>query len=313
MSQQQYAIDEALRLKSIMTRRGVACTVELKAGRPWSGDIHYSRKFLPMNHHTAGSMRGLTPSYALCRNGRSDLPGPLCNGYGGRDFVYRIITLGLGNHPGQGGPLTVDGFTIPKDSARISCWGTEWEHNGTSLWPADMREFMARANAGLLEWMAVGLRRSIEHSTWTPRKIDRNTYTAARGQAEIAPFLNQEEIDVSPEQDALLKLLPDIHRELTTRLPNRMGVKGPDGKVGTDTLFGTALWAQHDAWMATQASRQAVALIGALQATVAALTSATLSDKGVTTEEITEAAKTGAAAALEERIERAHVEFTPKP
>ncbi len=195
---QESALTEARNLQASIQRHGAKCTIELTAGRAWAGDDWISTKHVIQNHHTAGSMNGLTPSYALCRNGRAGLPGPLCNGYGGRDFVYRIITMGLANHPGQGGPLNVAGFTIPKDSARPCVWGTEWEHNGTSPWPPAMIEFMARANAGILEWgggtghpLPVG--RSIEHSTWaTPagRKIDRNGYTAARGQAEIRQFLS---------------------------------------------------------------------------------------------------------------------------
>lgn len=187
------AVAEARRLQQIMAKHGVKCTIELKAGRPWSGDDWYSKKSVLMNHHTAGSMNGLTPSYALCRNGRSGLPGPLCNGYGGRDFVYRIITMGLGNHPGAGGPLNVAGFRIPKDSARITAWGTEWEHDGRSPWPPEMQEFMGRANAALIEWMGVPVERSIEHSTWASgRKIDRNGYDPARGQEEIRRFSGAE-------------------------------------------------------------------------------------------------------------------------
>lgn len=177
---------EAARLKAVMERHGVRCSIELQAGRPWSGDPYYSRKYLIMNHHTAGSRTGNTPSLALCKRGRSNLPGPLCNGYGGRDLVYRIITMGLANHPGLGGPLTVAGFTVPKDSARISAWGTEWEHTGVDPWPSPMQQFMGRANAALCEFWAISVGRSIEHSTWARgRKIDRNGYDAPKGQAEI--------------------------------------------------------------------------------------------------------------------------------
>jgi len=114
-----------------------------------------------------------------------------------------------------------------------------------------------------------------------------------------------EEDDMTPDQS---RQLAEVHRELTMRLPNRMGLKNPDGKVGDDTLFGTALWAQHDAWMATQAARQAVAEIGALRGVVVAAV-----ERGdLTAEQVTAAAKDGAAAALAERIDSARVEITPK-
>lgn len=187
---QAKAIAEAKRLQAIVQSKGVKCTIELKVGRPWSGDDWYSEKEVLMNHHTAGPSSGLTPSYAVCRNGRPGVPGPLCNGYGGRDKVFRIVTMGLANHPGAGGPLTVAGVTLPKDSARIASFGIEWEHNGTSAWPADMKEFMGKVGAAVLEWMGRPLTASIEHKTWAPsRKIDRNTFTASTGQALIRPYL----------------------------------------------------------------------------------------------------------------------------
>lgn len=164
---------EAARLKTLMSKHGVKCSIELQAGRPWSGDAYYSRKHVLMNHHTAGPKTGLTPSLSICKRGRggaAPLPGPLCNGYGGRDLVYRVITFGLANHPGLGGPLKVAGFSIPKDSARISTWGTEWEHDGVSAWPLAMIEFMGRSNAALCEFWQISPDRSIEHKTWAPRR-----------------------------------------------------------------------------------------------------------------------------------------------
>jgi hypothetical protein len=194
------ARSEAARLKAAMERHGVRCSIELQIGRPnrtgW-GDDWYTRKVAPCQHHTAGATTGNTPSLVLVKRGRGTpgttgyLPGPLSNGYGGRDHVYRIITMGLANHPGKGGPLVVPkigggSYRIPKDSARHLAWGTEWEHDGVSPWPADMQEFMGRAGAALAEWAEWPRGTSFEHKTWAPgRKTDRNAYTAASGDAEI--------------------------------------------------------------------------------------------------------------------------------
>jgi hypothetical protein len=204
---------EAARLKGILEKHGVKVSVELRIGRPnVDGSDWWTRKHVVMNHHTAGPSTGATPSLALVKNGRSDLPGPLSNGYGGRDHVYRIITMGLANHPGLGGPLTVAGFTIPKDNARDSCWGTEWEHDGVSPWPADMRDFTARSNAALLEWMDRPVTACIEHKTWAPtRKIDRNTYTAEKGQDEVRAYLASLEDDVTEaDKDDIAKRVVDL-------------------------------------------------------------------------------------------------------
>ena len=194
ISGSELALSEAKKLQISVQKYGVKCTIELMVGRPWTGDDWYSRKYILMNHHTAGSMSGLTPSYALCRRGRTDVPGPLCNGYGCRDLVFRIVCMGLANHPGAGGPLTVDGVTMPKDSARISSFGIEWEHAGlnSTPWPLTMMPFMGRVGAGVLDYVGRKTINSIEHKTWAPtRKIDRNpgfTQSGSTGQALITKY-----------------------------------------------------------------------------------------------------------------------------
>lgn len=186
----------ARRLRQALLDHGVRkVSIELMPGRPVaSGSRWLNTRFIgEMSHHTAGPATGLTPSLALCKRGRTDVPGPLCNGYGGRDLVYRIITMGLANHPGEGGPLTLGRFRIPANSARPFLWGTEWEHPGKEphTWTDEMREFTARANAGILDWLGQPLGHHVEHSTWATggRKIDRLGYTKEKGQDEIRPFL----------------------------------------------------------------------------------------------------------------------------
>lgn len=212
---QALALQEARRLQKIVQRYGVKCTIELKVGRPWSGDDWYSKKTVLMNHHTAGPSSGLTPSYKVCRDGRPGVPGPLCNGYGGRDKVFRIVCMGLANHPGEGGPLTVEGVRLPKDSARISSFGIEWEHNGVSDWPDDMLEFMGRVGAAVLEWMGRPIGASIEHKTWAPdRKIDRNDFSVSgsTGQALIKKYAGST-VPVPPKPP-----VPDTEEDVTVIL-----------------------------------------------------------------------------------------------
>lgn len=187
MSRSQ-AVSEAQRLKRIVESYGIRCTIELQQGRPHS-NRWYTRKHVLMSHHTAGPSSGSTPSLSVCKYGRAGLPGPLCNGYMGRDKVFRIICMGLANHPGAGGPLTRDGVTLPRNSARIGSFGIEYEHDGVSSWPSGMRDAMARANAAVLDWMDRPTTSAVEHSTWTPRKIDRApgySRSGSTGQSEIA-------------------------------------------------------------------------------------------------------------------------------
>jgi hypothetical protein len=124
------ALPEARALRGALLKAGVPeVSIELVKGRPAGGD-RWNNQFVVTDtaHHTASrySRDNLTPCLSLVKKGRSDLPGPLCNGYGGWDLCARIITLGYANHPGQGGPLTVPSgvkkppsYTIPKDSAPL--------------------------------------------------------------------------------------------------------------------------------------------------------------------------------------------------
>lgn len=152
-------------------------SIELVAGRGgsgWSDD----RFVGTMGHHIVSRpSQGLTPFLSLVKNGRRDLPGPLCNGYGGFDEVARIICMGWANHPGRGGPTTVPAGTVPANNGRPYFAGWEFE-GGLEAWADSMHDFMARCFAGTLDWLGQPVDAHVEHSTWTPRKIDRLNYTA---------------------------------------------------------------------------------------------------------------------------------------
>lgn len=184
---QERALAEARRLADAIRARGVTVSIELQTGAngAWMVD---RTKVAILSHHTASRRsQGLTPCLGIVKRGRSDVPGPLANGYGGWDLVYRIITMGIANHSGAGGPLTIAGVTIPQDNGRWYMWGTEFEGglDAADFTPA-YREFMARANAGILDYLGLPVARAAEHKTWAPkRKIDRLGYTAASGQQEI--------------------------------------------------------------------------------------------------------------------------------
>lgn len=53
-----------------------------------------------MIHHTV--TRGTAYSVELCRDGDSDLPGPLCHGVIGKDGRVHLVGYGRANHAGAG-------------------------------------------------------------------------------------------------------------------------------------------------------------------------------------------------------------------
>lgn len=180
----------AQQLKAHLEARGVRVSIELQADVRGLWDVVGKRGVI--SHHTASHIsQGLTPLLALVKRGRTGVPGPLANGYGGRDLVYRILTMGKANHAGTGGPLSL-GQYVPKDYGNLYTWGTEYE-GGYESWDdvPGMRDFMARSNAALLEYFGFGLEAHGEHKTWAPtRKIDRLNYTTQSGRDEIAAVLN---------------------------------------------------------------------------------------------------------------------------
>lgn len=185
MASEATARAEAQRLKAILERyyRGTRfrVSIELQKGR---GDW-YVPKYLRMHHHVATRFPkpggNLTPGLGVVKTGRPDVGGPLANGYGGYDLVYRLICMGLANHPGRGGPIVIDGVKVPKDSARPATWGTEWE-GGYEDWPDEFDQFMALTDLALAEWMGRPVTSQLEHKTWAPtRKVDRFGFDRERG------------------------------------------------------------------------------------------------------------------------------------
>ncbi len=197
------ALYEADRLAFFIRSYGAKVVVDLRPGAGgghWGVDTFWGA----MVHHIASKRsQGLTPFYSLVRNGRGGalpVPGPLCNVYGGWDMVARIVTMGLANHSGSGGPWEISGFQIPKDNGRYYFLGTEFEGGiNVADWTPDYRMFMGAVNAGKLDYVRDLRRRKgftgvikdtalCEHSSWARpigRKIDRTGYTQASGIAEM--------------------------------------------------------------------------------------------------------------------------------
>lgn len=267
MSGRPTALKRARLIREVLLDHGVPeVSIELVPGRPTSGDEWNALDpVAAMSHHIASrpTPANPVPGLALVKRGRSDLPGPLCNGTAGVDLVYRIVTLGLANHSGYGGATTVRGplgaFTIPKDVGRPFIWGTEYEGGyDDAVWDRTylnrrtgkrmtFREFMGRANAALVEaiWLpginSRGLHDRItpgmdlagyhlEHKTWAPgRKPDRHNYTTRSGRAEVRRYATKEQEDDMPSKKELQRWVAD------TPIPIKVGAKNDvkHWKLGT--------------------------------------------------------------------------------
>jgi peptidoglycan hydrolase-like protein with peptidoglycan-binding domain len=193
-----------------------------------------------VNHHTAGSRNGVIPSLRLLTEGRSDLPGPLCNVGQSRstdfdasqkyDVVY-LIAAGRANHAGRGGWQGLVGNS--------SVFGLEIEHSGSAAEP-----FSAEVGG-------YDIAKVCQHKEWAPgRKIDfinangqdfRNavalTVLGGKGSAPEqtpGPAPTQAAADPAPQPTAGPRVL-------------REGMSGTDVKgwqklvgVKTDGVFGPA-------------------------------------------------------------------------
>ena len=189
MATQAEALAEARKLQAAIQAYGIKCVIDLRQGASSSGWMNPPERWAgELSHHIVSRRsHGLTRFYQLCRDGREGVPGPLCNGYMGWDMVYRIITMGIANHSGKGGPLTLAGRTIPKDNGRYYLWGTEFEGGMIAEeWTPEFHDAMARVNAGILDWQGRPTDAHGEHLTWAPgRKNDRLGYTATEGRRRI--------------------------------------------------------------------------------------------------------------------------------
>lgn len=92
-------------------------------------------------HHTATNRAQYAgnpaPTVALCKGGRSDLPGPLCNMVFDRNGEIWMIATGVANHAGAG---SAPG--IPTDMGNHYLIGIEMESSGIKPWdwtPAQLK------------------------------------------------------------------------------------------------------------------------------------------------------------------------------
>lgn len=163
-----------------------------------------------MIHHTVTS--GTSGSVALCYNGHSSLPGPLCHGVIDKDGTVWLVSNGRANHAGSGDDDVLrqvqdesydrDRLLVPNEAntdGNSRFYGFECINlgNGQDPWPEVQRDAIVRASAAILRayggpakgWTAKSV---IGHKEWQPGKIDPRT---GSGGVDVSPPVLRRLID----------------------------------------------------------------------------------------------------------------------
>ena len=116
-----------------------------------------------LRHHTAGpSGGGDLPTRGVLVNGRSDLPGPLCQIGLGRSGTCYVIAAGKANHAGAGSWLGITGNT--------HALGVEAENDGRQPWPAEQLAAWDVLDVVLLRLIGQPASHLCAHREWAPRR-----------------------------------------------------------------------------------------------------------------------------------------------
>ncbi|MEU0991251.1 peptidoglycan-binding protein [Streptomyces sp. NPDC005953] len=139
-----------------------------------------------MIHHTV--TKGTANTVALCRDGHSTLPGPLCHGVIDKEGVVHLVGYGRTNHAGAGDPdvlqAVIDERQLPGDNEATAdgnrhFYGFECINlgDGKDPWPAAQLLAIEQVSAAICRVHGWSARSVIGHLEWQPGKIDPRGFT----------------------------------------------------------------------------------------------------------------------------------------
>ncbi|WP_308377903.1 N-acetylmuramoyl-L-alanine amidase [Streptomyces sp. ISL-98] len=171
---------------------------------PW-GPVHGV-----MIHHTVTS--GTANSVALCRDGHSSLPGPLCHGVIDKQGVIHLVGYGRTNHAGLGDgdvlQAVIDETALPADNETDTdgnrhFYGFECINlgDGADPWPSAQLDAIERASAAICRHHGWGAGSVIGHLEWQPGKVDPRGFTMQTMRGRVAARLDNNQ---PPEDDMAL-------------------------------------------------------------------------------------------------------------
>jgi hypothetical protein len=156
-------------------------------------------------HHTANGP-GEIGSLRVLINGRSDLPGPLCNVGLGRSGTVYVIASGRANHAGTGGWKGLSGNS--------SVLGIEAENRGGAgdPWPQVQLAAYKRLCAALITGPGVGGAVALVcgHKEWAPnRKVDPHSIDMDGFRRDVKAIVDGQEDEMTPQDWERLEDLVD--------------------------------------------------------------------------------------------------------
>jgi hypothetical protein len=162
--------------------RAEGCRVAEQAGWSSRGRPGAYAPFGTLTHHTATptSYAKPAPTLNLCINGRSDLPGPLCQVMVGYDGICYVIAAGRANHAGSARATP----PIPAGDGNAMLIGFELDYDGTQLPSPEQYQATVLANAACLRRMgrdasyAKGHRETSNEGKPDPGQINLDTLRA---------------------------------------------------------------------------------------------------------------------------------------
>lgn len=179
---------------------------------PW-GPVHGV-----MIHHTVtrgGTKAQTDASVALCRDGHSTLPGPLCHGVIDKQGVVHLVGYGRTNHAGMGDDdveqAVINETNLPVDDeantdGNRGFYGFECINlgDGADPWPEVQLLAIERVSAAICRHHGWGVRSVIGHLEWQPGKVDPRGFSMQTMRGRVGARLdgNQEDDMPTPEEYA---------------------------------------------------------------------------------------------------------------
>ncbi|MEU8625731.1 N-acetylmuramoyl-L-alanine amidase [Streptomyces sp. NPDC048669] len=145
-------------------------------------------------HHTV--TKGTDATVQLCRDGHSDLPGPLCHGVIAKDGRVHLVGYGRANHAGLGDDDVLRAVIAEKGLPAVNeantdgnrhFYGFECENlgDGKDPWPDVQLEAIEKAAAAICRHHGWTSKSVIGHLEWQPGKVDPRGFTMASMRARI--------------------------------------------------------------------------------------------------------------------------------